>query len=261
MPTVNVRNFDGTDDVIRVTAPAYFSGAYTWAAVLKRDSGTAFHSPITIGGAGTGAPYFVVTFSNDNASMNIRHGGGAATWDDYAADNTDLHLIVITRSGSGATPRLHVFEDGAWTHSDPNSNSTADPADWTAESDEEMRFGNWNSSFNWFDGVMVVQALNPGTGLSDGQVEALAGGDRDDYATAGFDHLWEFNQASTGTAVTDYIGDLDQIGITGTSVTTLDVPSTVYSFDAGGGASGGGGANIRPGRHRGRWPAREPAWF
>ena len=80
------------------------------------------------------------------------------------------------------------------------------------------------------EGTMAMQALLVGTALNESQREALAGLDRDGYVSAGFDHLHEFNQASTSDPVNDYIGDLDQIGVTGTTVTTLDLPTSVYQF-------------------------------
>ena len=232
MPTVNVRQFDGTDDVIRVSSPAHFT-SYTWAAVLKRDA-VNFHSPLTIGGAGAASPYLTVTYDN-GTFLEMRHGGGPATEETENWSSTTVHLVVITHT-AGSPPRFHrLFDGGSMIHQAPDSDSSANPADWTVESDDEMRFGNWNSSFNFWNGSMAVQALWVGTdvstnGSTDAAVEALAGGDRDDWQTAGADHLWEFDQASAATALTDYIGSLDQIGITGTTVTTLDVPSSLYSF-------------------------------
>jgi hypothetical protein len=245
------------------SSPAHFAGAYTWAAVLKRAATGSFHSPLTIGGAGAASPYLTVTFQDDT-ELEMRHGGGPAEESTYNWATTNLMLVVITRHGTGPTaaPRFHVLEpavSGTWVHQAADTNSTDDPGDWTAETDDELRFGNWNSSFNFWNGLMVVQALLPGTGLSDGAVEALAGGDRDDWQTAGFTHLWEFNQASTATPVTDYVGSLDQVGIVGTSVTTFDVPDTVYSFGAV--QETAGGALVRPGRHRGRYPARDMDWY
>jgi hypothetical protein len=236
MTVVNVRSFDGSDDVIRVTAPPYtgMGTAYTWAAVLKRSSTGSFHSPLSIGGAGTASPNVVFTYTN-GGDFEARHGGGTATQSSYDWATADLLLVVVTGDGSFDHPDFHIYEDGVgWTHLTDDGSGSGIPADWTALSDEELRFGNWNSSFNYFHGLMVVQALWRGTKLNQSQVEALAGGDRDDWVTAGADHLWEFQQASTATGVTDYVGSCNQIGITGTTVTTLDVPATVYQIASSG---------------------------
>ena len=235
MATVNVRSFNG-DDVIRVAPPAYFGGAYTWAFVGQRASGSNFHSVFSLGAPAS--PALVFSFSGDGR-FQINSGGGFSSQDSYAWETTDLLLVVITRSGSGAVEDYHVFEDGVWSHLGEASTSTADPVDWTGEADDEIRFGNWNASFNWYEGTMVVQALWTGTDLSEGgtnnaAVEALAGGDRNDWIAAGADHLWEFTQADAATDVTDLVGDLDEIGIAGTAVTTLDLPATVYVIAAGG---------------------------
>jgi hypothetical protein len=235
MPTVNVRSFDGSDDVIRVAAPPYsgFGTSWTWAAVLKRNATGSYHSALSIGGAGTADPNMVWTYTNGD-DFESRHGGGTATQISYNWATTALHLVVVTNDGAQDHPLFYIYIEGSgWTNLTDGGTSAGIPADWTALSDEQMRFGNWNSSFNYFNGLMVVQALWRGTKLTQTQVYALAGGNKDDWVTAGADHLIEFNQASTATPVTDYVGDCDEISKTGTTVTTLDVPSTMYSFASG----------------------------
>lgn len=257
MATVTARSFDGSDDVVRVAAPAYFSGAYTHVFVGKRATTSNFHSIASIGGAGAGSPYWVSSLGNSDGQQ-VNHGGGAATESDIVP-TTSTRLYIVTREGTGSTgdgiPRFHIFDGTTWTHSAANSSSTDDMANWvTGESDEEMRFGNWNSSFNWFEGDMVMHALHTSNGLSDGECEALAGGDRDDYVSAGFTHLWEFDQASTATDVTDYIGALDQISLTGTTVNAaFDLPGTLYVL-AGGGAPSTDDCFVRVG---GAWVAAD----
>jgi hypothetical protein len=232
-----VRDFNGSSDVITVTAPAYWGGVdHTLAAVVKRDNGTGYHAHFSLGPSGATTPYVTGEFTSDNKweyvqeQTNATHS--AATTADWG---TAEWCLIVARITPGDSPYVIVSRyDGAWVHdsiASPVLPGTG-PADWSGAS-PQLRFGNWNSSFNWFDGKMAMQALNVGTALDQTATEALAGGDRDDYVTAGFDHLWEFNQASTATPLEDYIGSLDQTAISGTSVETVDLPaSSIYVLSA-----------------------------
>lgn len=245
MPTVNARRFTrASSHVIRCVAPPHFTGAYTFAEVIKRVTTSDFESTFSIGGAGSTAPDFVTSLSSTGQSQ-INTGGAASTEDNDAAwASTDLMLRVITCADAGTNaPIHHVKRDSvAWAHLTSDSDSTANMSDWTALSDEECRHGNWNGDFNYFNGIMVVRALFRGVDLStngttNAAVEALAGGDRDDWLAAGATELWEFNQAATSDPLVDYIGACDQTSIVGTSVTTVDLPSDMYVLAAGGGGS------------------------
>ncbi len=199
MATVTARTFDGVNDVIRVSPPTYNSGAFTWAGVVKLAATTSYQAMFTLGDSG---PDLVIEFRDDGDFEVISGGGGTAQETTLTWATTSTRLIVVTRTAAN-DPRYHLFDGSTWAHATTNSGGFGgDPTDWTSS---EARFGNYNDSFNWFGGDMVMQALNLGTDLStngatNAAVEALAGGDRDDYVAAGFDHLWEFDQASTPRA-------------------------------------------------------------
>lgn len=230
-----VRDFDGTANaVITLTAPSYFSGPFTIAAVVNRDATSAYHTVVSIGPPGAGNPSVVFEFTDAGGLELFNFGGGVSANqnDSDLAYGTGWRLVAVTFDDV-SIHRMHSFDGTTWGHS-PASQAAgsfaSDPQDWTALS-PVLRFGQWNNAFNFFDGKIAMVALNIGSGLSDGQLEALAGGSRNSYAAAGFDHLWELNQESTATAVEDYIGSLDQTALgSGTSVVTdNDPPGSIFS--------------------------------
>lgn len=232
---MSTRDFDGSDDVITVTQPAHFAAAFTWVAVTKRSTTGAWSTVFSIGDPAANAllafnftPGGDVEWQSTDADMKVAET--SHTW-----DTTAWRLNAVTYDNA-AIHRFHSFDGSSWFHGDGTSTGgnpyTQDPTNWGLVGGSTMRFGNWNASFNFYDGLLAMQTFNIGTALSDGALEALAGGQKEDYQSAGFDHLWEFNQASTATAVEDFIGALDQTAITGTTVIGDDPPSSIYAFEA-----------------------------
>lgn len=244
MPTVNARRFDGVDDVVHFPAPTYFGATeYTWATVLKRDIVDAWHGVFSIGPAVGGNPYMVFEFGVDadpGDLLEIVHGPShmysLATTHNWAI--TDPILVAVTWNTVGDISRFHAWDGTTWFHGNYNTTSggTNNPDDWTGVPTMGLRFGNWDGSFNYFQGLQFVHALNRTTALNDAQIESLAGGNRDTWAPL-FDHLWELDQAVVTDDVTDFVGGLDQAGRVGTTVDTFDLPSTIYEFGGGGGGT------------------------
>jgi hypothetical protein len=246
MPTINARRFDGVDDVIAFNAPTYFGTTeYTYAAVVKRDVVNAWHGIFSIGGS-TGNPYMVFEFGQDTGVADLLeivhlpgHMYSIGTTHNWAI--TTPILVAATFDSASDLVRFHAFDGTTWFHHDQDSASGGggvDPTDWTSDATVQLRFGNWDGSFNYFQGLQFVQALNRTTALSDGEIEDLAGGTKESWAPS-FDHLWELNQADVADPITDYIGSLDQTVRVGTAVDTFDLPSTIYQFDGGGGGDPG----------------------
>ena len=193
---------------------------------------------MSIGGFGTAGPHVVFEFGDQgeiewvNHLPSNHHFGNRmipTIW-----DVAGWRKIAITSSGvDGDPPRFHLFDGASWVHLDANlvtGTYGSNPSDWTGF-ESELRFGNWNQSFNFFHGLMAMQAANRTDELTDGEIEALAGGSRDDYVDAGFDHLWELNQTSISIPVQDYIGSCHETGLVGTTVVTDDdPPSSIYYF-------------------------------
>jgi hypothetical protein len=250
-----VRSLDGVDDVISVTPPPYFTGAITVAAVHKRSQGDAWHAFFTLS-SNLGNPDLVLEYGNSGELEFVAHGGGGNVhaFDTVAPwDGTEWRLAVVTWNGGNLLTdyRFHHFDGTTWTHVSAEGSSGilgTQAADWAAPGGPgggaQLRFGNWDGSFNYFQGLFAVTALWEGQALNDAQVEALAGGSKEDWQAAGADHLWEFNQAATTTPVTDFLGDADQVALVGTAVVTdNDPPTSLYDF-----AGGGGGGAPEPDR-------------
>jgi hypothetical protein len=236
-----VRNFDGSDDIIKFPAPTWWdNSAMTFVAVVKREVPTDWEGIFSIGGT-SGNPYVVWEFGSNTGTYGMEYVVNGSTHvyqqDPTLWQVTNWRLVAVSVPPQGGVIRFHSFDGTTWTHLNGGSTSVS-PIDWTGATGIEMRFGNWDGSFNFIDGSIAVQAWWEGAALNDAQIEALAGGDKDDWVALGADHLWELNQASTATGVTDYVGSLNQIGLVGTTVVTGDPPPTgMYDF---GSATGGG---------------------
>lgn len=258
-----VRDFNGSSDVVTVPAPAYFSGPFTWVGILERDGTGAWSTPFSIGNPSNNSSWSINFIDTGGLQWQSAVNSSFANETTHNYDVTTWGLFAVTYDGTLSDYQFRHFDGSTAFHGSDNAstNETTDPHDWVSAGGAVLQLGRWNASFNYFNGKMAMQAINIGTQLDSTALAALQGGDRDDYVAAGFDHLWEFNQASTSTAVEDYIGSLDQTAISGTSVVVGDdPPSSIYTF-SGGGDPGGSGSVIRPGRHRGRYPARDVDWF
>ena len=245
LTTDQVREFDGINDIIRLVAPSYWATApITIVAVVRRYVTTNYQGIFAIGPAGSASPYVVFEFEPGNTIEYVNQAGLGyhAHTSDIRFSSTDWQLVAFGIDGSAPSKglwfRFHSFDGTSWFHDtdfpgvslDGTWDTTA-PSDWSSFSDMELRFGNWNSSFNWFDGNIAMVALHVGSSLSNSEMEALAGGNRDDYVAAGFDHLWELNQPNTVTPVEDYIGSSDQIDSVGTTVVPATAPpSSIYNL-------------------------------
>jgi len=230
--TKTVRAFDGTDDCIILPKPVPYFPFYpfTYLAVVKRTVATDYDGIFSIGPPSGGGPIVVYEFTNSGAIELVIDSGHAARTIGW--DVTTWLLVGVTRSVTGGNCRHHRWNGTTWLHSDADALSgggtASDPTDWGPGSNE-FRIGNWNSSFNFFEGHMAVHAMWTGTALADAAIEALAGGTKAAWLAASPDHLWEFSQASAATPVQDEVGIMDEISHVGTSVVVGgDLPSSIY---------------------------------
>jgi hypothetical protein len=227
-----VRSFNGSTDYIQLTQPAYFSGPWTWVGVFKRASVGTWQTPFSIAKSNDSSLAFSYMDTNSaELGMNRVLGAYARETTHNPWGNTGAWRMIAVTFDDAVPHRFHETSDGSsWFQGPSNdaASATANPQDWTADS--ALNIGRWDNTFNYFDGLMAMQALHTSSGLSDAAVRALAGGNAASFAAAGFDHVWVFNQASTGTAVTDSVGSLNQTAISGTSVVTGNDPSTAL-FD------------------------------
>lgn len=237
-PLKATRALDGVDDIVTFPKPAYFGGSHTIAAVVKRDNLSDYHGVFTIATPTTTSPYICLEFTNDGG---IEYVAGGAHAKEYAHNwgSTAWMLVVATYTrvdASTGTVRFHAFDGSTWFHGGPTAfvgGSAISPANWNSDTTANLRFGNWDNTYNHLPGKVAVEALWSGVALSDAQIEGLAGGSASDWIAAGANHLWELSQPSLAFAAQDQVGNLDELGTVGTAVSTDVPPATLYGRPGG----------------------------
>lgn len=248
---MTVRAFSGTS---WIQFPGInLTGAFSFAALVKMmdttvptgwqaiasstDSST--HSQLSHyvrGTVGTsapqqGVPLLDITLTATGSNGTTKAITNPASW----------KILVVTKAAGSTIPRFHVFPiGGAWTQ-EAGDTSSGNPA---AQASGKFYIGAYADPStavlaDFCNMRMALYGVWNGTALSDVQVQALATG----LATSAWTghavapaSVWEFTQASTGTAVNDLVGTNHQAAITGTSVTAGDDPAG-WTFASGGGAT------------------------
>lgn len=138
------------------------------------------------------------------------------------SDKNIWYALAFTKASGTATYRYHLAPvGGSWTHADSGSSNDgsgvtnvlfgAGPVKGTAKFD-------------------IAAAATYGTALNDAGVEALGTSSMATWLGASPSAAWQFNQASTATAVTDLTGGgADQTAVSGTSVAADPAGWTYYS--------------------------------
>jgi hypothetical protein len=228
-----VREFDGVDDVI-ITASGglgqIVNGAFTWVLLVK---------PTTLAGpeamamsAGPGASDVIDGVYDNGAGVIARAGTfGGDKFFGVGMTASAWQVIGYAHPAGTTTCRGHrkVLGSGSWTHVDTSSGTLAN----ISESVDNWRFGQFPDGTGEKDMRLAVVAFWKGTALTDTDYVNI-----ESNATTAFvqslspSALWEFNQASTGTAVDDLIGTADQSSITGTTVIGGDDPAWTFATTA-----------------------------
>jgi hypothetical protein len=199
-----VREFDGVDDRIALGSleEPLVNGAYSIIALVKPSgtlpggkayvalrSGSSMVASLGDGGAGKIADY------TDAAGQDAVAGLTVGAW----------QIIAVTKPAGTSTVRFHRKQlgSGSWTHANggtlPDVPGTVD----------NLVLGGMNPSngIGAAAGRMAVAAVY-GNDFADGDVEAIQATPTSQFlADLGAVGLWETNQASTATAVTDAIAD------------------------------------------------------
>jgi hypothetical protein len=250
---MSVREFDGTDDQILTagTGSALFNGAYTVVLIVKP----------------------LVSISNGDGYMTFRNSGSFVAhvaegpsdrlaWNTGTTGNGAASVVLTPDAWMIAAVTKDSVSEQARTHTKPlgsgswNQDVGGDALGAIATSCNQALFGQ-DGFGTYVDARLATAAYIP-LELTDGQVQSIqTTPSTQQLADLGATHLWEFNQASTATAVEDLVGDWDQSSITGTTVVGGDDPSGWTFGLAGAGPTGGGRGLIRPTRHRGRYPSRD----
>jgi hypothetical protein len=186
---------------------AIFNGPHTLLELVK---------PVVLPGTGFS---FMTALGAGVTLASLSDGGTARLAYFTATEDTrvgvglsagDWQLLLWTKSSEATKPRAHRLNlsTGVWTHAD----STGDTIAYKTAALTEIRIGE-------FVHVRTAVAAVFDTALSDSDVEAI-GAVRTSQLLAdlGALHLWNFNQASAGTAVQDLVGTMHQTTITSGSV-------------------------------------------
>jgi len=218
-----VRSFNGTLDQIRTsgTGTAIFNGAFSIVMLLK---------PFTLAAgegycgfkSGSGSTWEAALIEEGSAKL----GFVTNTADTSAALTTvtqDVWNVVATTKPSGNTQgQVHSkqYGTGSWSH----SGATGSTHTGVASSITDIYFG-WDAFGTFKDCYIATAAVFTGVELTNLQVESVeTSASTQNLKDLGATGLWDFNQASTGTAVSDLVGNFNQSAITGTTVVTGDDP-------------------------------------
>jgi hypothetical protein len=219
------RNFDGSDDVLTVSAGGLSGldgGAITIAFILKfndttngsivyaKTSGSALVFQINADG---GTWYYETTDS-------FRSMGTASTSDNW-------HLFGVTKANGNTTPRSHkyVYDTNTFSHADAASAFNDSSAAVGASG--AMQFGRYGSANEYANMELAICGIWDRV-LTDAEFENLPFSLAHWYASAPVG-LWVFDQSATSQTVIDHTGGgANQSAITGTAVSTVSVPVFGY---------------------------------
>jgi hypothetical protein len=237
-----VREFDGTDDAI-VFSPGStvgLSAPISAAVVFKRNETVDSILLAAAQNATTTSDTFSERFKGyirANANNDVTWGTPTTTDSAETLVNADgWALIVLTKASGSALPRVHRHIFGGST---TRSNCGANSANMTAL-DSSSRWEVGKDEFTNHTACRIAVAAVWGVQLTDGQVDEIASdlSTQSMYENTGGTPLalWDFNQASTATAVTDLTGGgADQLAITGTTVIADgvdDPPGWTFGLEA-----------------------------
>lgn len=237
-----VREFDGIDDRVLLSAggaSAVPNGAYTLLTLVKPNTLTT-GAVIALQVADTGMVGSLII-----NSVNLRvYTDAVDTFAFVGVSDAEWQLIAVTKAAGNVVPRFHrkLLGSGSWSHADGNA---ALPDSATAVTRIALGAGvSFGSVALWKAQRLAVAAVF-GSALSDANLEAIeTAKTTQSIADLTPVALWDLNQASTATAVSDLKGSSSQTSLVGTAVATGDDPS---GWTFGVSAGGGGGRDTLSG--------------
>lgn len=212
------RSFNGTSDVIKASIGnlSALTCPVTYAAVVRKGADAVNGAAIRVHDSGGTLFYGGLQFNTSNVLRFFGASGTASSA--FTVTAAEDWLVVAGSKTSGTTtPRFHkqVVSTKAWTHSDGDI-AVTDVG--TPGGTGQVWFGA-NGTPTWLNGDLAACAAYDYV-LTDAQVELLGVGFLQ-WLKLKPVGLWLFDQASTGTSVTDLTGGgANQASITGTTVTT-----------------------------------------
>ena len=227
-----VRELDAIDDYIQFNGTFDVNSAtkaVTLLAVMK-----------LVGDVASDAGLFGVGNSATNGQVAgfYERGSGNLTWgtDDPAADDVSSIdfddaggalqniwvILAMNKAEGSAVARFHIMplSSGTWTHTPGALSIPARSGAVPAQA-----FINRFVGGGGFRGLRIATAAVFDTSLSDTSIASVGTAlTTASIAALSPIALWDFNQASTGTSVSDLIGSNNQGAINGTTVITGDDP-------------------------------------
>jgi hypothetical protein len=219
---ITARRFDGVDDFLTTSiGSCNLSGALTVAALFRRrDPGLSGRV------VANGEPGFVLRMQfgwNASDQVFFSTTGAGRTSTVTISPQDGWVIVAVTKAAGTVTPRAHIYKGGAWAHENL-SGTVPDP---TADQ-ANVHFA---TNILAVDAVDIAVAGEWTSELSDGNVETLSANRlTQDWADLSPQGLWDFNQASIATPLTDLIGTADETAITGTEV--IDDGPPAWAFGA-----------------------------
>lgn len=232
---VTARTFDGVDDFVEAGDPG-LTGAFKVAVLARRasaDVGT-WGALLSIVSGDHVTSAVELTFSSTN-TIGLAVGGAAAFGPSVSSYTGQWVIYGVDKTAGSATPRFHIIPlSGTPVHSNGDA-SLGDPPSVTSG---KVQFGRWKATDHLAGDVAVGTIDAGGAAWSDTQWESLRTNLKtQDWADLTPEHLWDFNQASTATAVEDLIGTLDQTAIGGTAVSNDGPAGWTYGVTTGPGSN------------------------
>ena len=225
------RLFDGQFSAEAVTfsvgtAPTD-EGPITIAALVKPQTTVSSGTCWIVSGLVSGSPILGVVIDAGTLFMANDFTSGGPT----VTGGTTWYWIVVTKASGSATPRYHiknVTSGGAWSH----TNGTGNVSDAAGPITSIIVGAESGTGTNDFRGSIAALAMWD-TALADLSVESACTLAASDLLGAAPKWMTRWNQASTGTNVTDDTGGGgNQTAISGTSVDADDPPGWSYALTA-----------------------------
>jgi hypothetical protein len=227
-----VREFDGTDDRIvcdpgDVAITNFAQGNYTIIALVKPTTNTGTEIVCGVGDVQAG-PTNVWLCSLAQEASNVGLADQANVYMAAVTRGTVWEVCGITKASgtTGVNAHRKALGSGSWSR----STSGATTAGVAGTPDRVEFSGLFSGSFTSYKDMRLAVVAIFDRVLSNAEIDGI-----ETAATtqAIFDlgpiGLWEFNQASVGTAVTDLTGGgADQNAINGTTVVTGDDPAWTF---------------------------------
>lgn len=221
-----VRQYDGTNDETRITTTLALTAAYTIAFVMKATGGDgAWMAPMVTYASGDTAFRTYIERDNNN---KLRLGNSSAfTITTPTFTVADGWFFFCASKASGTVNPVFYWRKAADGSLSNETSASTLPNDLTI-SGGHVRIGDFDGG-DWLNARMARLAFWDGTALNSTQVTALLGGTLNDWkiGSPAPSRLYEFDQASTSTAITDQMASGDNQGSqVETTVITNDVPPT-----------------------------------